>query len=292
MLGSSAGALQQHLFGGLWCEDRPILPKLSEAWTLWDIMRAFNSSLFFRLARGLEHLSALNAKQPINQARITDDEEVSGLKDLLDDIRAPLCEIDLRTTILLLDRISDSLDSGQLKHIDLSYSLRGLAMLIEEELKGTIVLQIPLGRSKYYGEKQLFGSVVSEKFPSVSDDLEEAANCMAVARYTAAVFHVMRVLEVGLQSLASKLSISLAKDRNWQDILNDVKGAINKLPCSTRDEKDFHAKCSAAHAHLQCVKDAWRNNVMHPRAFSYSEQQAIDVIENSRALMVKIAEIV
>ncbi|MGH8592213.1 MAG: hypothetical protein ACREXX_23735, partial [Gammaproteobacteria bacterium] len=39
------------------------------------------------------------------------------------------------------------------------------------------------------------------------------------------------------------------------------------------------------------VKDAWRNDVMHPRA-SYSEHQAKDVMENSRALMIKIAEIV
>ena len=114
---------------------------------------------------------------------------------------------------------------------------------------------------------------------------------MAVARYTAAIFHVMRVLESGLQALASKLSVSLAKDRNWQNILNDVQGAINRLPQSTREEKDFLAKCSAVRAHLQSVKDAWRNDVMHPRA-SYSEDQAKDVIDNSRALMVKIAEIV
>lgn len=266
------------------------MPKGLDAWTLWDIMRAFDSLYLFKLSRRLSRLSAW-AERAAGSSVLISAEEAPLLRDMIEDMRTALQEVDLQMPILLLDRLGACLDKGELKHIDLAYLVCDLTMRIEDELKSAIVLQIPRGRSKYYGEKQLFGSAVSAKFPSVSDDLEEAANCMAVARYTAAVFHVMRVLEVGLQALASKLSISLAKDTNWQNVLNAVQSAMKMLPRSTRQEKDFLAKCSAAHAHLQSVKDAWRNDVMHPRA-SYSEHQVIDVIENSRALMVKIAEIV
>lgn len=270
-----------------WCEDRPIYQPRLEAWTLWDIMHNFDSAYFFKLSRLLEKMSAFHGESssPILG------ETAGALKELVEEIRTPLHEVDLQMPLFLLDRLIVSLDREQLKEIDLAYLVNELAMRIEDELKTAIVLQIPRERSKYYGEKQLFGLEVSARFPDVSDDLEEASNCIAVDRYTAAVFHVMRVLEVGLQALASKLSISLAKDRNWQSILNDVKGAVNRLPRSSREEKGFLAKCSAAHAHLQAVKDAWRNDVMHPRA-SYSEYQAIDIIDNSRALMIKIAEIV
>lgn len=247
-------------------------------------MRAFNAAYFFKLSGLLQKFSeGAEFSEPITATA------VPAVRVMIDDIRDALLDIDLQFSILLLDRTIRSLNSGGLPN--LASFVNELSRRIEDELKSAIVLQIPRERSKYYGEKQLFGSEVSAKFPSVFDDLEEAANCMAVARYTAAVFHVMRVLEVGLQALASKLSISLAKDRNWQDILNAVQGAMKVLPRTTRAEKDFLAKCSAVHAHLQSVKDAWRNDVMHPRA-SYSEQQAVDVIENSRALMVKIAEIV
>ncbi len=121
--------------------------------------------------------------------------------------------------------------------------------------------------------------------------MEEASNCIAVGRYTASVFHVMRVLEVGLQALATKLGFGLNVDRNWQEILNDVNGAIKRLPRTTPAEKEFHGKCSAAAVLLQQVKDAWRNAVMHPRA-SYREQQAIDILSCAKALMQKLVEIV
>ena len=67
-------------------------------------------------------------------------------------------------SILFLDRLSGSLDRGELKHIDLSYLVCELGMRIEDELKSAIVLQIPRERSKYYGEKQLFGSEDLQSF--------------------------------------------------------------------------------------------------------------------------------
>jgi hypothetical protein len=98
----------------------------------------------------------------------------------------------------------------------------------------------------------------------------------------------MRVLELGLQALATKLGVSLAKDRNWQPILNDINNAVKSLPHSTPAEKKYLAQCSSAAIHLQHVKDAWRNDVMHPRD-SYTPEQAHDVFHSANRFMRLLA---
>ena len=110
---------------------------------------------------------------------------------------------------------------------------------------------------------------------------------MALDRGTACVFHLMRVLEVGLRELAADLHVEKLED-NWQKLLDQVRGAVKALPRSTADEKQRLAQRSEAAAHLQAVKDAWRNDVMHPRDV-YTVEQAQDVFTHARALMVSLA---
>ena len=40
----------------------------------------------------------------------------------------------------------------------------------------------------------------------------------------------MRVMETGVQEFGNKLGVSLAKDKNWQNILDEVNKAIKALP--------------------------------------------------------------
>ncbi len=47
----------------------------------------------------------------------------------------------------------------------------------------------------------------SSAYPAASFEIEEAAKCMALGRYTASVFHCMRALEVSIKALATFLKI-------------------------------------------------------------------------------------
>jgi hypothetical protein len=122
-------------------------------------------------------------------------------------------------------------------------------------------------------------------------EIEEAGKCLALDRSTACVFHLMRVLEIGLQAFGANLGILDSPDKNWQVILNNVNGAIKRLAQSTREEKEYLGKCSAVAVHLQHVKDAWRNDVMHPIS-SYTPEQALDIWNQTRPLMVKLTDFV
>lgn len=170
---------------------------------------------------------------------------------------------------------------------------------LEDELHGRIVdetqemvlLAVDPGRAEQFRGGQLFGDDVARAFPSSKGDIDEAGKCLALDRGTACVFHLMRILEIGLQLLAAKLGISLAVDRNWQAILNDVNGAVKKLPSSSRNEKETLARYSEAAISLQHVKDAWRNDVMHPRDV-YTVEQATDVLDSTKKLMRSLTQLV
>ncbi len=118
-----------------------------------------------------------------------------------------------------------------------------------------------------YGLTDPFGSQVARKFPKASYDLVEAGNCLVLRRPTATVFHLMRAMEVIVQRLAKRLGITNL-DREWGKLLSDISKAVEAMPKGVKRDK-----WSEAHTHLYHVKQAWRNDTMHPRQ-TYSEAEA------------------
>ncbi len=196
-------------------------------------------------------------------------------------------KLQLKTSWRTLDRMLKSLGEE-------SCTIRELADDVEE-LQGRLVDELVYtkcfvlwGRSEeLYLAKHLFGEKVSEQFPTTQIDIEEAGKCLALDRATACVFHLMRVLEMGLQALATDLGITKI-ERNWHQLLQDVEARIRDLPRKTEEEKNRLADRSAATAHLRNVKDAWRNDVMHPRDV-YTVEQATDIFNHTKALMCSVA---
>lgn len=66
------------------------------------------------------------------------------------------------------------------------------------------------------------GEEIPAKFPSARDDIEEAGKCLAFGRGTGCVFHLMRVMEVGLRGLGQSLnepSLDPKRNPSWEAIL-------------------------------------------------------------------------
>ena len=107
-----------------------------------------------------------------------------------------------------------------------------------------------------------------------------------VGRFTASVFHVMRVMEIGVQEFADFLGVPVAKDKVWQILLDQINAKIKAMPA-----KDGMAKLLAsASAHLYTVKIACRNEVMHPKA-TYTEEEAKRIFELARSYMQDLADL-
>jgi hypothetical protein len=128
-----------------------------------------------------------------------------------------------------------------------------------------------------------FGEVVARAFSRATDDIEEAAQCIAFDRSTACVFHLMRVLELGMYALADNLSVPNIQE-NWHNAIEQIEKAVRALPHGTPDEKTDQQFYSDVAAHLFNVKDAWRNRTAHA-GHVYTESKAVQIFENTRSFM-------
>jgi len=126
-----------------------------------------------------------------------------------------------------------------------------------------------------------------KRFHKANFHLGEAGHCMALDRSTAAVSHLMRCLEVGLDGLAFALNLPCSK-KNWKTVIDDIEKAIVALPTSGpgwKADKEFYGGVALE---LRFIKDAWRNHVAHGRA-KYTEDEASKIFRHVKAFMAHLA---
>lgn len=167
---------------------------------------------------------------------------------------------------------------------------------IRDEYTTRVFLAVPYGMAKYYSDpKAFFGDSAWNAFPTDGQyEMEEACRSFALARSTACVFHLMRLMEVAIGAVRKSLGIPdpiKPQQRNWALILKSVKDAIdarnakggpgwaNPLDRSLFDE--FYLLLSA-------VKDTWRNSTMHVEN-KYNEEEAENIMTTVRAFVRKVA---
>lgn len=159
---------------------------------------------------------------------------------------------------------------------------------ILNELFTCRTILIPTPEVKYYKDDPLFGEKVVNKFPKTVTDIQEAGKCLALGRYTACVFHLMRVMELAVHYLAKKLNINLTQVKTWHRILIAVDTEIENLPRQTSRQRTTRNRYAEVSAQLRMVKDAWRNSVMHPQE-TYTPEEAERSYQNVKDFMVHLA---
>ncbi|MFZ2155654.1 MAG: hypothetical protein WAV72_05980 [Bradyrhizobium sp.] len=134
----------------------------------------------------------------------------------------------------------------------------------------------------YYEAKDQFGDQVTDRFPASIPDIENAGKCIALGQDTASVFHLMRAMESAVGELCTSLQIP-NPDREWGKLLSDLHAKIGTMPKGK--ERDAWSAC---HANLYHVKQAWRNNTMHPIS-TYSPEQSKEIFQCVRVFMDQLA---
>lgn len=163
-------------------------------------------------------------------------------------------------------------------------------MEIRDALESEHFFHLTQADVSLYVSDEPFGSEVTRKFPRAAEDVAEGAKCLALQRPTAAVFHLMRVMELALRALAKKLKVTTInpETESWNKITDHVNKAINALPAKTAPEQARKAKLGTISAHLNSVRIAWRNEVMHPKQ-SYTREEAHVIFAAVRAFMIDLA---
>jgi hypothetical protein len=159
---------------------------------------------------------------------------------------------------------------------------------IADELSLIVFLRVLPDRAWYYNEPLTRWEAALRKFPSIGFDVEEASKCFALNRYTACVFHAMRILEIGLTALGHHYKVSTDR-ANWHEIITAIEKKVRALGpndgANWRDEQQFGSEACTEFRHF---KDAWRNHAMHVRQ-TFDDERSRAIYEHVRAFMAHLA---
>jgi hypothetical protein len=163
-------------------------------------------------------------------------------------------------------------NEGTLRGSHLESDLRHIIelMLKETHTQG-VFLRIQKEYSRYLDNPDLFGETVRNRFPSATEDIQAAGNCLATGCYTATVFHLMRVAERGLRALARDRRVKIPTGEillaTWEQIIRELEKAeqtIQGFPKTLAREAQFEFYHGAM-LELRRFKNLFRNRFAHTR---------------------------
>ena len=189
------------------------------------------------------------------------------------------------------------MDDGQL-----ASALLELCNRMSDELSSRVVYVMKDGKASYASafDPADNGSITDiakewadalAAFPSIHYEVTEAYKCLAFARSTDAVFHLMRILEKGLAALAGRFGID-SDHANWQKIIERIEKAVREMASAQdrapdwREQQEFYSQCAS---HFMLLKDAWRNYTAHGRG-KFTEDEAELILKGVYGLMHRLSK--
>ncbi len=199
---------------------------------------------------------------------------------------------DMDEVIPEMDRLKTLFENPNTPLLGLAQAINHLLSRLQDELQAQHFFHLDQRDVPLYLDAKPFGPKVAEKFDKATEDVAEAAKCLALQRPTACVFHLMRVMELGVQTLGKKLKVEIdVGTETWHQILLHVNKKTADLPSKTPSQKTKKSAYAEASAHLQSVRLAWRNEVMHPKQ-TYTREEALVVFSATKAFMASLAGLV
>jgi hypothetical protein len=264
-------------------------------WSLFEVLN-FHAEKFF-------HVLTVLAKLQVGiQAMLPSLAHAAANGEPIEFQNAPVWRADLDVVILQLgemglrgprkaaERVRAIFEPGPDKDIgELMMHLGDLERRFKDELDGQLFLFLNTSeRDHYEVNTPPFGMVVFDRFPIAIDDVAEASRCLALERGTAAVFHLMRVMESGLRALGRELGIPYAP--SWDSYITQLDNLLSgkKYDTLTSDQKAKRPFYQAVLGDLISIKSAWRNPTMHIVS-SYDVPQATRIFEAVKGLMQHLA---
>jgi hypothetical protein len=214
----------------------------------------------------------------------------------VEELRDSLVVLGTRITLKSVEKMLDTLNEpdGYLWD-DIARRYDEIQSRLSDELEETTLLALSEDDQRLFvPKKPLFGSKFESQFPTDGAfELDEAAKCLALGRPTASVFHLMRVMEVGIRATARCLNIHdplKPADRSWGPILKTIRDGIDaKWPTVAIRSAGDGQLFDSLYASLDAVKNPWRNTTMHVEG-KKTETEAEHIFAAVKAFMMKLAD--
>jgi hypothetical protein len=258
-------------------------------------MLQLNAAAFYKAvstlshARGAVYVHTLRESPGLHQPmkNFQQDEALANLNEL----QGQLIIMDAEVARIALDELLAKLEQP-VSHKELGDELSIIDETLRRELSLKKIFVLERGNAKYFDPVEpIFGKEVQAQFSSSLFEIDEAGKCLALSRPTASVFHLMRIMEIGIRAITKCLGILdtvKPAERNWAIILRKIKEAMDARNVSGWTNADDKETFSGFYASLDAVKVAWRNPTMHVEN-KYTEEEAQHVFDVVRGFMNVIA---
>jgi len=271
----------------------------------WLDMLQFSAYAFFRAGQMLQSMTAecflgsimIPGDQPVfNMMKPLDDHAKQKAVESFGYIGGQFESIGLSIACATARELAEEAKKNDKNYQWLADQVKSVGLLAMKEIKNHAFFYVSPERMQYFSIESrpfIFGEKATRAFPSAFFDIHEAGVCLGLARGTACVFHLMRVLEIGLTVLGKKFGMSVSHT-NWAPAIEELEGKIRNmhkdpqwkaLP-DCKEQQEFY---SQAASHLGVTKDAWRNYTMHIRG-KFTEDEAEIMFASVRAFMQKLSE--
>lgn len=261
-------------------------------WSLWDMFRFYAQS-YAAVVNNLAMASTIiqydewiGAPTEVETCR---EAALSALTDGEEAIRKlPLS----RVVVLQYERLIKEVPS--LSRGEIGILLKELRTNLINDLCSAYCLIIPHQERERYEQRQPpFGERVASVFSDANPDIAAATRCLALGESTACVFHLMRVLELGLRHMATEVGLpdGAVTHENWKNVIDRIESeirALEKLPKSAEKVERVKSLSGAA-VQFRYFKDAWRNHVSHAHA-RYDLNDAELIWGHVKAFMSQMAK--
>jgi hypothetical protein len=205
--------------------------------------------IIYRAEEGCETLDLSSAKKLIARMRIESEGGKAGIT--YEEFRYMVAELRTRIKEDLQDKVF--LCISERSKIE-----RFFMVTSEREYEKPTQMGILVPRMAH----QLFHKSIVERFEETSDDIIEASRCFVADRFTASVFHLMRVVEYALLEVARLGDINDRKP-SWGAILARLEKLADKtkfedLPNAVKPHIDLIRELLPR---MHAIQHAWRNKI-------------------------------
>jgi len=254
-----------------------------------ELMKRFRADSVFRIAGDLQSvIGGASAKVLSLEGRRTARSII--VEQLLPEAEAS----DLHLAADLLVEFIERLDNPRpLSEFDVARILDEFSSRVVHELKRRIFVYIPPDRARHLDEQLLgryFGEGVANAFPELASEIDEASRCLGFGCNTAAVFHLMRVVEIGLRAMATEIGVD-RQANSWGGIIGQLEARLSEIDATkkTPEIRKTEKRIADLRLTVDAIRRAWRNPTVHEVATNFTDEQAERVYQTVRDFMQILA---
>ena len=260
-------------------------------WRIEETMRHYN---VWQLVRAIECLQDMQSQGnlaatlpdqngiPAEDIRVADSQMNGAYVPMLKYIQAQCEFLGLSAALARFQHFNHEIRQG------ITWAeLRNQAKVLHEAIHADLCYRrfafVPTPKAELHDKFALVWENIWKKIPACKEDSERAIDCYALEQNTACVFHLMRIAEFGLRSLAKRLRVKISHKGktcpieygDWEKVISETKNKIAQIrqaPAGPRRQAKLEFYSDAAD-HCTFMKDIWRNNVSHARK-PYDDSEA------------------